>query len=141
MSLLDRVRAKGLAASSAPDSLAVLRRRAIGRISEVVEILRMKQHQKLGSSFHSSIHSSPSKVRGRVSFSLNQLVNEIKGSLPVPMGDTEIRKCFEILAKDVPGMWLSIHTVGILQSVVLNGQGLSGMEVKKILDEDEKNRK
>ncbi|KAI1609340.1 hypothetical protein EDD37DRAFT_163616 [Exophiala viscosa] len=140
LSLLDRVRAKGLAASTAPDSFTVLRRRAIGRISEVVEILRMKQQRKLGSSFHSSIHSSPSKVRGRVSFSLNQLVNEIKGSLPVPMGDTEIRKCFEILANDVPGMWLSIHTVGILQSVVLNGQGLSGMEVKKILDEDEKNK-
>ncbi|KIV82328.1 hypothetical protein PV11_04447 [Exophiala sideris] len=141
LSLLDRVRAKGLASSGAPDSLAVLRRRAVGRISEVVEILRMKQQQKLGSSFNSSIHSSPGKVRGRVSFSLNQLVNEIKGSLPVPMGDVEIRKCFEILANDVPGLWLSIHTVGILQSVVLNGQGLSGMEVKKILDEDEQNRK
>lgn len=138
LSLLDRVRSKALANSaSTPDPLAVLRRRAIGRISEVVEILRMKQQQKLGSSFNSSIHSSPGKVRGKVSFSLNQLVNDIKGSLPVPMGEAEIRKCFDILANDVPGLWLSIHTVGILQSIVLNGPGLSGMEVKKILDEDE----
>ncbi|KIW11601.1 hypothetical protein PV08_10902 [Exophiala spinifera] len=139
LSLLDRVRAKALASSSAaaPSPEVILRRRAVGRIGEVVDILRLKQQQKLGSSFDSSVHSSPGKVRGKVSFSLKQLVSDIKGSLSIPMADSEVRKCFEVLAQELPGMWLSIHTVGILQSIVLNGPGPSGAEVKRILEEKE----
>jgi hypothetical protein len=113
----------------------------MGRIGEVVDILRLKQQQKLGSSFVSSVHSSPGKVRGKVSFSLKQLISDIKGSLAVPMPDAEVRKCFEILANDMPGMWLSIHTVGILQSIVLNGPGPSGTEARKILEQNEKIRR
>ncbi|KAJ9625371.1 uncharacterized protein PV06_07603 [Exophiala oligosperma] len=140
LSLLDRVRAKALANSSAapPSPEAILRRRAIGRIGEVVDILRLKQQQKLGSRFDSSVHSSPGKVRGKVSFSLKQLVGDIKGSMAIPMADSEVRKCFEVLAQELPGMWLSIHTVGILQSVVLNGPGPSGTEAKRVLEEKEK---
>lgn len=143
LSLLDRVRTKALANSAAaPRSTeTILRRRAMGRIGEVVDILRLKQQQKLGSNFVSSVHSSPGRVRGKVSFSLKQLISDIKGSLAVPMADAEVRKCFEILANDIPGMWLSIHTVGILQSIVLNGPGPSGTEVRKILEENEKTRR
>ncbi|KAK5294707.1 hypothetical protein LTR99_009513 [Exophiala xenobiotica] len=143
LSLLDRVRAKAFANSTAAPQTpeTILRRRAMGRIGEVVDILRLKQQQKLGSNFVSSVHSSPGKVRGKVSFSLKQLISDIKGSLAVPMPDAEVRKCFEILANDMPGMWLSIHTVGILQSIVLNGPGPSGMEARKILEQNEKNRR
>lgn len=140
LSLLDRVRAKALASAStaSPSPETMLRRRAVGRIGEIVDILRLKQQQKLGSSFDSSVHSSPGKVRGKVSFSLKQLVGDIKGSVAIPMADAEVRKCFEVLAQELPGMWLSIHTVGILQSIVLNGPGPSGAEVKRILEEKER---
>lgn len=139
LSLLDRIRSKALANSTATPqtSESILRRRAIGRISEVVEMIRMKQQRKVGSGFNSSIHSSPSKVRGKVSFSLNQLVSDIKGSMAVPMDASEVRKCIDLLAHDVPGVWLSVYTVGSVESVVLNGPGLSGVHVKKILLDDE----
>ncbi|KAL2399798.1 hypothetical protein ABEF93_001078 [Exophiala dermatitidis] len=137
LSLLERVRAKALASSiitpETPE--AIVRRYAMGRIQEVVEILRMLQQRKLASNFNSSVHSSPSKVRGKVSFSLHQLINDIKGSLAAPLGEAEIKMCITILANDVPGMWVSVFTVGKVQSVVLNGPGLSGIEVKKMLDE------
>ncbi|KAG9775146.1 hypothetical protein KCU88_g5161, partial [Aureobasidium melanogenum] len=137
LSLLERVRAKALASSTVtPDTPeAIVRRYAMGRIQEVVEILRMLQQRKLASNFNSSVHSSPSKVRGKVSFSLHQLINDIKGSLASPLGEAEIKMCITILANDVPGMWVSVFTVGKVQSVVLNGHGLSGIEVKKMLDE------
>ncbi|KIX06794.1 uncharacterized protein Z518_04770 [Rhinocladiella mackenziei CBS 650.93] len=140
LSLLDRVRARTLAKSAATPHTheAILRRYALGRIHEVVEILRMKQQRKLSSQFISYAHSSPSKVRGRVSFGLKQLVDDIKGSVAVPIGDAEVKTCIDILANDIPGIWCSVYTVGKLQSVVLNGPGLSGIEVKKILDEREK---
>ncbi|KAL2423285.1 hypothetical protein ABEF95_004137 [Exophiala dermatitidis] len=136
LSLLERVRAKALANSTVtPDTPeSIVRRYAMGRIQEVVEILRMLQQRKLASNFNSSVHSSPSKVRGKVSFSLHQLVNDIKGSLAAPLGEAEIKMCITILANDVPGMWVSVYTVGKVQSVVLNGTGLSGIEVKKMLD-------
>lgn len=135
MSLLDRVRAKASATpSSSQSSEASVRRYAIGRISEVVDILRMKQQQKMSSSFNSSVHSSPSKVRCKVSFSMTQLINDIKGSLAVPLGDAEIRMCVKILQDEIPGFWLSTYTVGTVESVILNGTGLSGVEVKRILE-------
>lgn len=138
LSLLDRVRAKAVASASTSQSPeAALRRYAIGHIAEVVEILRMKQQRKLSSSFMSSVHSSPSKIRCRVSFSMSQLINDIKGSLKLPLGDAELRLCLKILEEDVPGTWLSSYTVGTVQSVILNGSGLSGVEVKRILDEKE----
>ena len=142
MSLLDRVRAKAAASASSTSQTpeAITRRYALGRISEVVEILRMKQQRKLSSGFVSSVHSSPSKVRFKVSFSLNQLILDIKGSLQVPLGDAELRMCFKILQDDLPGTWLSMYSVGSVQSVILNGSGLSGIEVKRILDEQEKMR-
>ncbi|KAH0835121.1 hypothetical protein AYO21_09701 [Fonsecaea monophora] len=139
LSLLDRVRARALVNSAAtPQSAeATLRRYAVGRISEVVEILRMKQQRKLSTNFVSCVHSSPSKVRGKVSFSMKQLINDIKGSLTVPIGDAELRMCIHILQDEIPGMWVSIYTVGTVESVILNGPGLSGVEVKRILDEKE----
>ncbi|KAJ9611089.1 hypothetical protein H2200_004272 [Cladophialophora chaetospira] len=139
LSLLDRVRAKAAASSSATTETpeAVLRQYALGRITEVVDILRMKQQRKMSSSFMSSVHSSPSKVRSKVSFSMNQLISDIKGSLRVPLGDAEIGMCFKILENEVPWSWLSTYTVGTVQSVILHGTGLSGVEVKRILEEKE----
>ena len=137
LSLLDRVRAKAAASASATSETpeAVIRRYSIGRIAEVVDILRMKQQRKLSSSFMSSVHLSPSKVRSKASFSMNQVIGDIKGSLRIPLGEAEIRMCFKILENELPGMWLSTYTVGAVQSVILNGSGMSGSEVRKLLEE------
>ncbi|EXJ66998.1 uncharacterized protein A1O5_09644 [Cladophialophora psammophila CBS 110553] len=139
LSLLDRVRARALVNSSMTPRTAeaTFRRYALGRIAEVVEILRMKQQRKLSTNFVSCVHSSPGKVRGKVSFSMNQLINDIKTSLAVPIGDAELRMCIHILEDEVPGIWVSVYTIGTVESVILNGPGLSGVEIKKILDEKE----
>jgi len=140
LSLIDRVRAKQLAnaSNSQPSQEAIVRHHAIGRVAEVVEILRMKQQQKLSSRFVSAVHASPSQVRGKVSFTLNQIVDEIRGSVSVPIGDQEVRMCIKILATEMPGFWLSTFELGGIQSVVLNGPGASGAEVKKVLEDKEK---
>ena len=139
LSLMDRVRAKASAdlSSISPSSEALVRRYALGRISEVVEILRMKQQRRLSTNFKSSVHSSPSKVRCKVSFSMTQLIGDIKGSLAVPLGDAEIKMCVKILEDEIPGFWLSTYAVGSAQSIILNGSGLSGVEVSRILESKE----
>lgn len=134
LSLFDRVRAKQLANSttSGPTTESILRSRAIGRIDDVVDILRMKQQQKLGSTLGSSL-TSPSKPRSKVSFGMNQVIHDIKSSLSVPIADEEIRMCINILAKDVPGAWLTTFSMGSVQTIILNGSGMSGIEIKRML--------
>jgi hypothetical protein len=135
LSLLDRIRAKSAATSATSETPEeTLRRYAIGRIGEVVEILRMKQQRKLSSSFVPSVHSSPSKVRCKVSFSVKQLMDDVRGSLRVPLGDAELKMCFKLLEEEIPGRWLSTYTIGNVQSVTLDGSGLSGVEVKRLLE-------
>jgi hypothetical protein len=135
LSLFDRVRAKHLANSTTttPTTDEILRHSAIGRIDEIVEILRMKQQQKLSATYMSSAHTSPGKTRGKVSFSMMQLVNDIKTSLSVPIGSEEIKKCIEILANEVAGGWCEVFDMGTVKSVILNGNGMSGVVVKKML--------
>ena len=96
LSLFDRVKAKQtlLASTSTPTVQQVLRKHAIGRIAEVVEILRMRQQQ-----------SSAGRNGGRVSFSSKQIMEIIKQSMSVPIGDEEVRACLDMLSRDVPGGW------------------------------------
>jgi len=144
-SLFDRVKAKQLANSSilTPTAEMILRRHAIGRIAEIVEIIRMKQQQKMSANFVSAVHFSPSRVKNKVSFSLNQLTSEIKNSVSVPIGDDEIRMCLKMLAGEVPGFWVSMFEMGSgeskITSVVLTGQGMGGREVQRRLEEKEVN--
>ena len=124
LSLFDRVKAKQtlLASTSTPTAQQVLRRHAIGRIAEVVEILRMRQQQ-----------SSAGRNGGRVSFSSKQVMEIIKQSMSVPIGDEEVRACLEMLSRDVPGGWVTEWRVGDVKGVVLEGMGSSGVEVRKML--------
>jgi hypothetical protein len=140
LSLFDRVRAKQLANSttSGPTTESILRSRAISRLDDVVDILRMKQQQKLGATLGSSLYSSPGKTRSKVSFGLNQVIHDIKSSLSVPIADEEIRMCINILSKDVPGTWLTTFSMGSVQTIILNGLGMSGVETKRMLSGDEK---
>jgi hypothetical protein len=125
LSLFDRVKAKQLAnaAVDLPSADDLRRKHALGRSAEIVEILRMKQQQKLGAS----------RGSGKVSFTLNQIVAEIKASMAIPMGASEITLCLEILAEDLRDGWLSIFELGATRSVVLNGAGRSGAEVARIV--------
>lgn len=140
LSLFDRVRAKQLANSTAsgPTTESIVRSRAIGRLDDVVDILRMKQQQKLGATLGSSLYCSPGKTRSKVSFGMNQVIQDIKSSLSVPISDDEIRMCISILSKDVPGTWLTTFSMGSVQTIILNGLGMSGIETKRMLSGDEK---
>lgn len=143
-SLFDRVKQKHLAnmATSRSTPTTILRRHAIGHIAEVIEILRMKQQQKIGTGFISSVHVSPSKARARTSFSVGQLVREIQNSLSVPMGEHEIRTCLKILAEEIPGFWVTWLEVGNSEnpvaSIVLNGCGPCGREIQNNLEMKER---
>jgi len=134
LSLFDRVRAKQLANSNTggPTSESIIRSRAIGRIDDVVGILRMKQQQKQGSALGASL-GSPGKARSKVSFGMNQVIHDIKSSLSVPIAEEEIRMCINILAKDVPGGWLTTFSMGSVKTIILNGPGMSGIEIKRML--------
>ena len=127
LSLFDRVKAKQtlLASTSTPTAQQVLRRHAIGRIAEVVEILRMRQQQ-----------SSAGRNGGRVSFSSKQVMEIIKQSMSVPIGDEEVRACLEMLNRDVPGGWVTEWRVGDVKGVVLEGMGSSGVEIRKLLESE-----
>jgi hypothetical protein len=144
-SLFDRIAARQAinASSSVPTAASILRRHAVGRISEIVEILRMKQQQKSVGRNHllsNSNSTSPTKLGQRVSFSMKQLQIEIRDSASVPIGDEEIRLCLQMLAEEgTTAKWLKILESGVGDRmsafVVLEGNGMSGRDVQKILEE------
>jgi hypothetical protein len=131
------------ASSSTPTAADILGRHAVGRISEIVEILRMKQQQKSVGRNHMlsyTNNTSPTKLGQRVSFSMKQLQVEIRDSASVPIGDEEIRLCLRMLAEDdATRNWLRILDSGVGDRmsvfVVLEGTGMPGRDVQKILEE------
>lgn len=135
LSLFDRVKARQLLAASttAPTSAQLLRRRALARLADIVEILRLKQAQKLNSQFNSSIHGSPSKTatatRMKTCFSLDALVQEIQDSMSIAASAEELRECILILARDMDDQWCAVYSSGGARCVTLQGQGLSGRDV------------
>lgn len=144
MSLFERVKAKQLAnaANGAPTPQSILRQHAIGRISEVVEILRMKQQQKQPASFNSVMDESPSKAKvNKVAFCFAQIIQEIKNSVSIPIQNDEAKMCLELLSKDVDGTWCTMFELGSVKSVVLQGGANSGVEIQKELELKEKARK
>lgn len=156
--LFDRIRLKSSLSTTnnAPTPNQILRRRAIGRIAEIVDILRMKQAQKLNSlSYLPSTSSTAEDIntRQKVSFSLNQIVAEVRGSVSVPVAEEEVKMAVKILAEEVcteetgTGMgiagamkWVSVFEVGNVKSITLVGRGWAGIEVRKWLEAREKER-
>lgn len=145
-SLFDRLAARQALNSSslAPTAADILHRHAVGRISEVVEILRMKQQQKKSVCrnhlLSNTSTTSPGKLGQRVSFSMKQLQIEIKDSASVPIGDEEVKLCLQMLAEQPATQhWLKILNSGVGERmsafVVLEGCGMSGKDVQKILEE------
>jgi hypothetical protein len=144
LSLFERVKAKQLAnaANGAPTPTSILRQHAIGRVGEVVEILRMKQQQKQSVGFNSAIDESPSKARvNKVAFGFAQIIQEIKNSVSIPIQNDEAKMCLELLSKDIDGTWLTTFELGSVKSVVLQGVAKSGVEIQKELETKEKAQK
>jgi DNA replication factor Cdt1 C-terminal domain len=144
-SLFDRIAARQAVntSSSIPTAADILRRHAVGRISEIVEILRMKQQQKSVCRNHllsNTNTTSPTRLGQRVSFSMKQLQVEIRDSASVPIGDDEIRLCLKMLAdEDATKNWLKMLDSGVGERmsvfVVLEGSGMPGRDVQRILAE------
>ena len=144
LSLFERVKAKqhANAAAGAPTPDSILRQHAIGRMGEVVEILRMKQQQKQCAGLRPAIDESPSKVRvNKVAFGFVQIIQEIKNSVSIPIQDDEAKKCLQLLNEDVEGTWLMTFELGSVRSIVLQGDAKSGVEVQRELEAREKARK
>lgn len=136
LSLFDRLRAKQLAnASSSPqDSASLLRRRALHRIPDLIDTLRLKQSQKLNKLLRSDLPGLSSELGMRqmkVSFSLEQLVQEIRDSVRVPIAAEEIKECIGTLGREVPDTWCSVHFGDGLKCVTLQGEGWRKEEVKE----------
>jgi hypothetical protein len=141
LSLFERVKAKQLAnaAKGAVTPQSILRQHAVGRISEVVEILRMKQQQKQSTRSQSANDESSSKVKvNKVAFGFAQIVQEIKNSVSIPIQDDEAKMCLELLSKDVEGSWCTMFELGSVKSLVLHGTARSGLEIQKELEVKEK---
>jgi hypothetical protein len=137
LSLFERVKAKQLAnaANGAATPQTILRQHAIGRIGEVVEILRMKQQQKQSTGFNRANDESPSKVKvNKVAFGFAQIIQEIKNSVSIPIQDDEAKMCLELLSKDMEGSWCTMFAFGSVKSLVLQGSAKTGVEIQKELE-------
>jgi DNA replication factor Cdt1 C-terminal domain len=143
-SILDRINARNLSSKNhgKPTSQQVLRNHALDKIAEVTEILRMMQQQQKGG-FKSKAHDQASHEvnqgnrSGKVSFSLTQIKSNIKSSLTVPIADDEITMCLNILTQELDGTWIKMIERGGASKVVfvvIEGEGMSGQEVKRKLD-------
>ena len=130
----------------------ILHAHALGRVGDVVNILRMKQQQKMNG--RGEGYGEDGSGSARVSFSLEQIIREVQASLGVPMAREEVVRCVEILdgmtdrmvirkvsetgddvhAGRVEGQgWLRLVTMGKVRSVVLSGMGWSGRDVGRML--------
>ena len=145
--LLDRIKAKQLAskANAKLTHRQILRKHAFGRIREVTDILRMMQRQQKGETKSKTCDNKLWEIKsaigsGKVSFSLTQLRNNIKSSSTVPISDDEITMCLSMLSEELEGTWVKMMEVrggpGAI-FVVVEGEGLSGSEVQRRLNERE----
>lgn len=136
LSLFDRLRAKQLSNSTSTpqDSASLLRRRALHRIPDLLDTLRLKQSQRLNTLFRADLQGSLSETgvrKMKVSFSLEQLVQEIGDSGRVPIAVEEIKECLGILGREVPDTWCSVYFGEGLKCVTLQGEGWRKEEVKE----------
>ncbi len=141
--LLGRIKAKELAlkARGKPTAQQVLRKHALDRIVEVVDVLRMMQQQQKGESkskaYDTNTNNFDSANRsGKVSFNRTQIKDNIKSSTSVPISDEEVMMCLKMLSEELDGDWVQmVETRSTMKTVfiVIEGQGMSGKEVQRRL--------
>lgn len=130
LSLFDRLKAKQLAtsASTQPTPSDLLRRRALHRLPEIIDVLRLKQARKLSSQFRAE---NAFANRMKVSFSLDALVQEIRDSGKTNIAAEEVRESISILGREVPDSWCCVYVSGDVQCVTLQGEGWRKDEVRE----------
>lgn len=141
MSLFDRLRAKQAASSATaqPTSADLLRRRALHRMPEIIDVLRLKQARKVSSQFRADpneLSSNTFASKMKVSFSLDALVQEIRDSGKTNIAADEIKESISILGREVPDTWCSVYASGDLKCVTLQGDGWRKEEVKEWCDRE-----
>ncbi|KAH8707595.1 hypothetical protein GQ44DRAFT_743242 [Phaeosphaeriaceae sp. PMI808] len=115
--LLDRILAKQEAAKSGPavpTTAELQRRAALQRAPEVLRLLSLLCASKPGI---------------RVSFSTTTLLQSLRGSIRSPISQEEAMKCIEVLACEVTPGYVSIVSMGVISSVVIN-QAMRPTDVK-----------
>jgi DNA replication factor Cdt1 C-terminal domain len=143
-SLLDRIQAKQLASKvkGKPTSQQILREHALGKIAHVTDVLRMMQQQQQKAESKSTSYNYPSsdllpsQRSSKVSFSFAQIRDNTKSSTTVPISDEEVKMCLRMLSEEVEGTWVKLIERGVVSKavfVVLEGEGLTGNEVKRRL--------
>jgi hypothetical protein len=106
--LLDRILAKQEAAKAgpaAPTPAELQRRAALQRTPEVLGVLSLLCANRPGM---------------RVSFSTTTLLQALQGSIRTPISKEEAMKCVEVLASEVAPGYVSIVSMGVISSVVIN---------------------
>lgn len=145
--LLDRIKAKELAlkAQAKPTAEQILRKHALDRIAEVVDVLRMmqqqQQQQQKGESKSRAYDNNSNDFKsanrsGKVSFNRTQIRDNIKSSTSVPISDEEVMTCLKMLSDELDGSWLQMVKTGSTSKtvfVVIEGEGMSGKEVQRRL--------
>ncbi|ERF69774.1 hypothetical protein EPUS_07030 [Endocarpon pusillum Z07020] len=142
--LLDRIKAKELAlkARAKPTAEQILRKHALDRIPEVVDVLRMMQQQQQKGESKSRVYDNNSNAfksanrSGKVSFNRTQIRDNIKSSTSVPISDEEVMMCLKMLSDELDGSWVQMVETGSTSKtvfVVIEGEGMSGKEVQRRL--------
>jgi len=140
--LFDRIRAKQHQNSTLlqPTAASLLRRRAIHRIPDLVDVLRLKQARKLLTTTTQSFHQNPNsssnldsqsgRLQMKVSFSFEALVQEIRDSLRSEVASEEIREGLLIMGREMVGEWCRVYEMGSVRCVTLQGEGIGAREVR-----------
>ncbi|KAF7506083.1 hypothetical protein GJ744_012234 [Endocarpon pusillum] len=145
--LLDRIKAKELAlkARAKPTAEQILRKHALDRIPEVVDVLRMmqqqQQQQQKGESKSRAYDNNSNDFKsanrsGKVSFNRTQIRDNMKSSTSVPISDEEVMMCLKMLSDELDGSWVQMVEAGTTSKtvfVVIEGEGMSGKEVQRRL--------
>jgi DNA replication factor Cdt1 C-terminal domain len=108
LSLLDRIKAKEVAAANspaAPTRAERERRAALQRSEEMLGILDMLAIGKGGQ---------------RASFPLPALVRSVQSSVRSPMSKEEIERCLDVLEKDIASGFVKVSKFGSVVGVVIN---------------------
>ena len=121
-SLLDRILAKQTLTASlpaGPTKEQLERKAALHRIEEIARVLELL-----------------AAGRPRCSFSVQAVVQQLQQSLRNPIGKQEVRKCLDLMAKEImPGFVNLVQTGSLTGVVVMRGGKVGSEELKqRVLD-------
>lgn len=164
-SLLERIRAKKLAKQDdegVKEEREVVRRHALGRLEEVINILRGMQRGRqqggkpvVGKGMRAVGGDEGKEKGGRVAFSIPEVLRVVGDSVRVPVGEEVVGECLRLLAGREGG-WVRVMGqegeggdghgdgsgngigagIGRKGFVVLRGSGVSGRKAVELVKRD-----